>query len=122
MITECFGMRRQYNGAVLRSIPLQDEREITMTKIALNDAQRDSHRATMQIHQETANRLISEGSWGSAKIALELALPHANAIGDKAVKSRIFSLLNTVRAKHRKQFDKPDYSQPIKTDEFISAP
>ncbi len=73
-----------------------------MSKIALNDAQRDSHRATMQIHQETANRLISEGNWGAAKIALELALPHANAIADKAVKSRIFGLLNTVRAKHRK--------------------
>lgn len=73
-----------------------------MTKIALNDAQKDSHRATMQIHQDTANRLIQNGDWRAAKTALEMALPHANAIGDKAVKSRIFSLLNTARAKTRK--------------------
>jgi len=73
-----------------------------MSKIALNDAQRDSHRATMNIHQDTANRLISENNWGAAKIALELALPHANAISDKAVKSRIFGLLNTARSQVRK--------------------
>lgn len=72
-----------------------------MPKIALTEAMKDSHRATMNIHQETANRLIQNGDWRAAKTALEMALPHANAIGDKAVKSRIFSLLNTARAKTR---------------------
>lgn len=74
-----------------------------MTRHALNDAQKDSHRATMLIHLETADRLLARNDYRSAKTALELALPHANAIADKEIKSRVFGLLNTVRAKIRKE-------------------
>jgi len=73
-----------------------------MSKPLLTDAMRDSHRMTMQIHLSTADRLAANEDWRASKLALELALPHANAVGHAETKRRIFSMLNTARAKVRK--------------------
>lgn len=73
-----------------------------MPKQLLTDAMRDSHRMTMQIHLEAAKRLILENDWNAAKTALELALPHANAVGHKETKAHVFGLLNSARAKVKK--------------------
>jgi hypothetical protein len=75
-----------------------------MTKsraIVLTEAQRDSHRETMNIHRATATRLEGEGDFTNALAALKLALPHANALQDKSSRSAIFSRMNTFRAKIR---------------------
>jgi hypothetical protein len=67
-------------------------------KTELNAAELDSHRATMNIHLETALRLMEHGAWTTAKTSLELALPHANVLKDKEARSKIFSKMNTARA------------------------
>ena len=72
-------------------------------KVRLTNAMLDSHRMTLGIHLNTAERLIKENDWRGAKLSLEMAVPHANAIGHKETKSRVFSALNTVRAQVRKQ-------------------
>jgi uncharacterized protein HemY len=69
-----------------------------MAKRQLNDAERDSHKVTLTLHLSTAERLIRNGEFGAAKTALELAWPHANAIGNKEIKSKVFGALNSVRA------------------------
>jgi hypothetical protein len=71
-------------------------------KQALTDAERDSHKVTCALHLSTAERLIRECEFGAAKVALEMAWPHANAIGNKDLKSKIFTALNAVRAAIRK--------------------
>jgi len=69
-----------------------------MAKRQLNDAERDSHKVTLTLHLSTAERLILNCEFGAAKVALELALPHANAIGNKEIKSKVFASLNSVRS------------------------
>jgi hypothetical protein len=69
-----------------------------MAKIELNAAELDSHRSTMNIHLETAERLMEHGAWTTAKTSLELALPHANVLKDRDARSKIFSRMNTARA------------------------
>jgi uncharacterized protein HemY len=69
-----------------------------MAKRALTNAEIDSHKVTMALHLSTAERLIKNADFGAAKVALELAWPHANAIGNKEIKSRVFAALNSVRA------------------------
>jgi hypothetical protein len=86
-----------------------------MSKIRLTNAMKDSHRMTMGIHLSTAKRLIKDNDWRGAKISLEMAIPHANAIGHKESKSEIFGKLNTVRAKIKKQAALPN---PFEGAEF----
>ncbi len=78
-----------------------------MPKRPLTNAEIDSHKVTMTLHLSTAERLIREGELSGAKTALELAWPHANAIGSKEYKSKVFGALNTVRAAIRKAQPKP---------------
>lgn len=76
-----------------------------MSRQSLTDAMRDSHRMTMGIHLSTADRLIANEDWRGAKLALEMALPHANAIGHAETKSKVFGMLNKARAKAKKARD-----------------
>jgi len=69
-----------------------------MGKRQLNDAERDSHKVTFTLHLSSAERLIRNCEFGAAKTALELAWPHANAIGNREIKSKVFAALNSVRA------------------------
>ena len=72
-------------------------------KHQLTDAMRDSHRMTLGIHLNTAERLIKNEDWRGAKLSLEMAIPHANAIGHKETKSKVFSALNVARAQVKSQ-------------------
>jgi len=69
-----------------------------MSKPQLTDAERDSHKVTCALHLSTAERMIKNAEFGAAKTALELAWPHANAIGNRELKSKVFVALNAVRA------------------------
>jgi len=69
-----------------------------MPKTPLTDAMRDSHRITCGLHLDAASRAITEGNWTGAVLAYQLALAHANAIGDRELKTIVFGALNHARA------------------------
>lgn len=68
-------------------------------KLPLTDAMRDSHKFTLAIHMHAAERCIRDDQWGAAKLALQMALPHANAIGNNDLKRQVFRAFNIARAK-----------------------
>jgi hypothetical protein len=74
-----------------------------MAKIPLTDAMVDSHKFTLAIHLSAAERCIKEDQWNAAKLALQMALPHANAIGNRDIKRKVFTALNIARAKAKEK-------------------
>jgi len=53
-----------------------------MSRIPLTDAMRDSHKFTLALHLVAAENCIKQDEWNAAKLALQMALRHANAIGN----------------------------------------
>lgn len=72
-------------------------------RIPLTDAMKDSHKFTLAIHLSAAENCIKQDQWGAAKLALQMALPHANAIGNNDIKRKVFTALNVARNKDREQ-------------------
>lgn len=75
-----------------------------MTKrIALNENERDSHKATLALHLNAASSCIEQGQHGAAIVALNMAMTHANRLNDKAIKGQLFKALNACRTHIRNQ-------------------
>ena len=70
-----------------------------MSRIPLTDEAITSHKFTLAMHLNAAERCIKDDQWGAARLALQMALPHANAIGNRDIKRSVFKALNVARAK-----------------------